>query len=196
MILEAAEIEKAELLLITTPVTLICQAIVTQIKKINPRLRIVASAATPEQIKTLHAHGVYHVVQPEFEAGLEFTRQTLLHLDIPTDRIQAFTDEVRQDLYKPLYESDAEYKTIAQLQNASRLFELTWVTLNHGSPIVGKSIQEAKIRTATGATVAGVLRKGVLHPNPTPDFAFAESDIVGIIGRKDQLAAFRQLAGS
>ena len=134
VILEAAEIDKAELLLITTPVTLICQSIVSQIKKINPGLRIVASAETPEQIKILHSHGVYHVVQPEFEAGLEFTRQTLLHLDIPADRIQAFTDEVRQDLYKPLYDSETEYKTIAQLQNASRLFELTWITLGPQQP--------------------------------------------------------------
>lgn len=196
VILEAAEIDKAELLLITTPVTLICQSIVSQIKKINPGLHIVASAETPEQIKTLHSHGVYHVVQPEFEAGLEFTRQTLLHLDIPADRIQAFTDEVRQDLYKPLYDSETEYKTIAQLQNASRLFELTWITLGPQSPIVGRSINDSRIRTITGATVAGILRKGVLHANPDPDFSFTDSDIVGIIGHKEQLAAFRELAGT
>lgn len=194
VILEAAEIDKAELVLITTPVTLICQSIVAQIKKINPGLPIVASAETPEQIKTLHNHGVYHVVQPEFEAGLEFTRQTLLHLDIPAERIQAFTDEVRQDLYRPLYDSKTEYKTIAQLQNASRLFELTWISLDPGSPIVGKTIQDSKIRTMTGATVAGILRNGTLHTNPNPDVTFRGNDIVGIIGQKEQLTAFRELA--
>jgi CPA2 family monovalent cation:H+ antiporter-2 len=194
VILEAAAVDRAELLLITTPVALTCECIVTQIKKINPGLHIVASAETPEQIRTLHDQGVYQIVQPEFEAGLEFTRQTLLHLDIPAERIQAFTDEVREDLYKPLYAADAEYKTLAQLQNASRLFELTWMTLEAESRIVGRTIHDAGIRTATGATVAGVMRKGVLHANPPPDFAFAESDIVGIIGRKEQLAAFRALA--
>lgn len=196
VILEAAEVNKAELLLITTPVSAVCECIVTQTKKICPRLHIVASAETPEQIQSLHDQGVYQTVQPEFEAGLEFTRQTLLHLDIPAERIQAFTDEVRQDLYKPLYDSRTEYKTIVQLQSASRLFELTWIGLGPDSRIIGSSIQDAKIRTVTGATVAGILRKGILHANPTPDFAFAEGDIVGIIGRKEQLAAFRDLAGT
>jgi CPA2 family monovalent cation:H+ antiporter-2 len=195
VILEAAEIDKAELLLITTPVALVCECIVSQIKSINPSLHILASAETPEQIKTLHDQGVYQIVQPEFEAGLEFTRQALLHLDLPADRIQAFTDEVRQDLYKPLYDADTEYKTIAQLQNASRLLELTWATLHPASPIVGKTIQTSKIRSATGATVAGILREGRFHPNPSPEFAFADGDIVGVIGRRDQLDAFRGLAG-
>ena len=103
IILEAAEIDKAKLLLITTPVTIVSRAIVSQVKKLNPDLRIVARAEAVEQMKALYDHGVYNVIQPEFEAGLEFTRQALLSLDIPADRIQQFTDEVRQELYRPLY---------------------------------------------------------------------------------------------
>ncbi|WP_373501145.1 cation:proton antiporter [Desulfococcus sp.] len=195
VILEAAEVHKAELLLITTPVAAVCECIVAQSQKITSGIHIVASAETPEQIQSLHDQGVYHIVQPEFEAGLEFTRQALLHLDIPAERIQAFTDEVREDLYKPLYDSQTEYKTIIQLQHASRLFDLTWINLGVESRIHGRSIQDSMIRTVTGATVAGILRNGVLHANPTPDFSFADGDIVGIIGRKEQLAAFRELAG-
>ncbi len=195
VILEAAEVQKAALFLITTPVAMVCQCIVSEIKKINPGLSIVAGAETPEQIKALHDQGVYHIVQPEFEAGLEFTRQALLHFDIPPERIQAFTDDVRQDLYKPLYDAKTPYKTIAQLQNAARLFDLSWITIGAGNPISGKSIADLQIRTTTGATVAGVLRDGRLHANPDPGFSFADNDIIGIIGQKEQLAAFRDLAG-
>ena len=53
----------------------------------------------------LHDEGVFHIVQPEFEAGLEFARQALLHLDIPVDQIDQYTDEVRHELYRPLYSS-------------------------------------------------------------------------------------------
>ena len=47
--------------------------------------------------------GVALVVQPEFEASLEFARQALLHLDVPMDLIRQYTDEVREELYRPLY---------------------------------------------------------------------------------------------
>jgi CPA2 family monovalent cation:H+ antiporter-2 len=194
IILEAAEIDKAKLLLITTPVTIVSQAIVSQVKKFNPDLQIVARAEAVEQMKALYDHGVYNIIQPEFEAGLEFTRQALLSLDIPADRIQQFTDEVRQELYRPLYNLKTEYKTLVQLQNARHLFELTWMTLDHDSPIGGKTIETSRIRTRTGVTVVGVMREGTLHSNPNPGFSFNPKDIVGIIGRTEELNAFRELA--
>ncbi|MBL7181264.1 MAG: cation:proton antiporter [Desulfobacterales bacterium] len=194
IILEAAEIDSAKLLLITTPVTIVSQAIVSKVKKLNPNLRIVARSEAIEQMKALHDLGVYHVVQPEFEAGLEFTRQALLHLGIPVDRIQQFTDEVRQELYRPLYNLNTEYKTLAQLQNACHLLELTWMTVSPDSPVIGRTIEATKIRSRTGVTVAGVVRDGTLYPNPNPGFSFNPNDIVGVIGRAEQLSAFRELA--
>jgi monovalent cation:H+ antiporter-2, CPA2 family len=196
IILEAAGIDKAKLLLITTPVTIVTQAIVFQAKKLNPDLHIVTRAETIEHMKMLHDQGVYHVVQPELEAGLEFTRQTLLHLDMPAERIQQFANSVRQELYKPLYDLNSEYKTLSQLQNADHLLELKWITLKKDSPIAGKTISELKIRTKSGTTVVGVIRKGTLFSNPKPDFSFLEKDIIGFIGRKEELQAFQELMRS
>jgi len=138
--------------------------------------------------------GVYHVVQPEFETGLEFTRQALLHLDLPVDRIQQFTDEIRHELYRPLYDVEAEYKSIAQLQNSSRLFRLTWVTIGPNSELAGKTIGQSKIRTLTGVTIAGILRDGKFYANPEPDFMLAQQDMVGVLGKTDQLTVFQGLS--
>ena len=103
IILEAAEVGKARLLLITTPVALISQAIVAHAKKINPAIHIIARAEGFEEMRGLHAQGVSLVVQPEFEASLEVARQALMHLDVPMDLIRQYTDEVREELYRPLY---------------------------------------------------------------------------------------------
>jgi CPA2 family monovalent cation:H+ antiporter-2 len=105
IILEAVGAGKAKLLLITTPVTLISKAIVAQAKKLNPHIHIIARAERIEEMQGLHDEGVSHVVQPEFEAGLEFARQALLHLDIPVDQIEQYTDGVRHELYRPIYSS-------------------------------------------------------------------------------------------
>ena len=108
IILEAAVVGKARLLLITTPVILISRVIVLNAKRLNPEIHIIARAEGIEEMKGLHHQGVSLVIQPEFEASLEFARQALLHLDVPIDEIEQYTDEVRNELYRPLYSSAKE----------------------------------------------------------------------------------------
>ncbi len=105
IILEAADVDKAKLLLITTPVAIISKAIVVQAKKLNQNIHIIARAEGIEEMQRLHSEGVSHLVQPEFEAGLEFARQALLHVGIPLDQIEQYTDGVREELYGPIYSS-------------------------------------------------------------------------------------------
>jgi CPA2 family monovalent cation:H+ antiporter-2 len=193
VVLEAARIEHARLALITTPAITSVHAIVERVRQLNPELHIVARASSVEVMEELHRLGVYEVVQPEFEAGLEITRQALLHLNIAATEIQRFTDTVRQELYAPLYETHTEYQTLAQLQNASRMLELTWVTLPPDSPLVGRTIQELAIRRKTGVSVVGVIQGGALHPNPEAAYCFASGDLVAIMGNQNQLAAFQAL---
>ncbi len=193
-VLEAARIREARLLLITVPAVIISQTIVRHARGLNPLLNIVARAEGIEQMKALYDSGVYEVVQPEFEAGLEFTRQALLHLHIPAPDIQRYTDGIRRELYAPLYETNYEYRTIAQLQNAGSLLELTWVKLPPDSFLSGRTIGEACIRSRTGASVVGVLRGGTFFPNPDAEYCFADGDMAAVIGGHQEREAFQALS--
>ena len=193
IVLEAARVKDACLILVTTPAITTTQSIVDQVRLLNSAVHIVARAEDVEQMQALHEHGVYEVVQPEFEAGLEITRQTLLHLNIPATEIQKFTDAIRHELYAPLYQTHNKYQTVAQLQNAVRLLELTWLTLPPDSPLVGRTIQELKIRSQTGVSVVGVMRDGELYPNPEADYQFTIGDLVAVMGNSEQLAAFQAM---
>jgi len=106
IILKAAQVEKAKLLLITTPSSMVSQTIAAQAKKLNPDIHMIARAEGIEEMQGLHDQGVFHLVQPEFEASLEFAHQALRHMDIPSDQIAQYTDSVRQELYRPLYDRD------------------------------------------------------------------------------------------
>jgi CPA2 family monovalent cation:H+ antiporter-2 len=108
IVLNAAGIEHAELLIITTPSAIVTKTIVEKSRQVNPKLKIVARAENIDQIQILHDLGVNEVIQPEFEAGLEVTRQALLSLNIDATDIKRFTDQVRQELYAPLYEDASE----------------------------------------------------------------------------------------
>jgi CPA2 family monovalent cation:H+ antiporter-2 len=181
---------QARLLLITVPDIVTTRAIVDQVHHRYPRLHIVARAEGIEQMRTLHSQGVYEVVQPELEAGLEMTRQALFHLHIPATDIQRFTDAIHKELYAPLYQANDDYQAVELLHQAPRLLDLTWLSLPPESPLLGQTIRQLGIRTQTGATVVGVLRTGTLQPNPDADFRFEPGDLVGVIGQRPQLEAF------
>jgi len=102
IVLNAAGIEQATLLIITTPTAIVTKTIVEKSRQVNPKLKIVARAENSDQIQVLHNLGVNEVIQPEFEAGLEVTRQALLSLNIAASDIKRFTDQVRQESYAPL----------------------------------------------------------------------------------------------
>jgi CPA2 family monovalent cation:H+ antiporter-2 len=194
VVLEAARIEHARLLLITTPAIAVAQAIVSQVRQLHPALHIVARAEGMEQMKSLHDLEVHEIVQPQFEASLEITRQALLHLNIPATEIQRFTDAVRQELYAPMYEAHDQYQTISQLQNAVRLMDVTWIELSADSPFAGRTIGELGIRSRTGASVIGVMQAGVFQPNPDATYCFEPGDLVAVIGTAQQLEVFEAMA--
>ncbi|HQG64396.1 MAG: cation:proton antiporter [Smithella sp.] len=102
IILDAADLQKAKLLLITTPVAVISLGIVAHAQRIKPDIHIIARAEGIEEMKVLYQKGVTYVVQPEFEASLEIVNQTLLNLGIPAEQLKALTEDARQELNKPL----------------------------------------------------------------------------------------------
>ncbi|MCB0016229.1 MAG: cation:proton antiporter [Anaerolineales bacterium] len=196
VVLEAARVAHARLVLVTTPAIETTHAVVTQAHRLNPDVHIVARAEGIEAMQALQAQGVYAVVQSEFEASLEITRQALLHFDISPTEIQKFTDAIRQKLYAPLYESHGKYQMVAHLQNATRLLEVSWVSLSAGSSLVGQTIEAAKVRTLTGASIVGIIHDGQLYTNPERSYRFSKGDLVAVMGNIEQLAAFQTLAVS
>jgi CPA2 family monovalent cation:H+ antiporter-2 len=194
IVLEAAKIGKACLLLITTPGIVVARSIAVHAKRLNGQIEVVVRVSDPEFLNAFKELDVRGVILPEFEAGLEMTRQALIHLRIPVTEIQRYTEELRQELYAPLFSSGTDYKTLTQMRGAEQRFDLQWAFLASSSPLVGMSIGEAQIRKATGASVVGVIRAGKLEPNPDSKFRFQSDDLVAIIGTDCARQAFQKMS--
>ncbi len=96
LVLEAAAVADASLLLVTVPGPVIARAVIEHARRANPDLDIVARTSDPDRVAELRGLGVLEVVVPEFEAGLEMTRQALLHLGVPAAEIARCAEEERQ----------------------------------------------------------------------------------------------------
>lgn len=180
-ILNAANIDKAKLCIVTIPSVSMSQAIALEIKSFNLGLRIVARAISEEHMKDLYESGVYEVVQPEFEASLEITRQALIHFNISSTQIYNFTDQIRREHYFSLDEQNVSYEAISKLKNASRTLELNWVQIPDKNFVIGESISKLNIRKITGVSIVAVISESKLIVNPSPEFILEKDQHIAIL---------------
>ncbi len=189
-VLDAAGMAEARLLLVTIPTITVATAVVEQGRSLNAGVEVVARAAGEEQMEALAELGVRQAIQPEFEAGLELTRQALLHLGLPVGEIQRFSDSVRNGRYAAVFESHPEYRTLSQVGSAVKGMELAWIALHDGSGLCGKSLAELNLRAVLGVSAVAVLRRGTLLSNPSADLVFMPEDIVGVLGCSEDADRF------
>jgi len=186
VVLEAANLSEAKQLLITVPNIVTTEAIVRYVHLNYPDLSMVVRAVGVEQMKALYEDGVYMVINPELEAGLEIARQALLNLHIPVPLIQKFTDDARRERYYGERGQQTVEQDLHLLKHARDLIELTWEELKDDSLLVGNSLRELNLRQQTGASVVGVLRNGNFISNPSADLVFETGDLVALIGNRQQ----------
>ncbi len=179
---EALLIERASLLVITIPGIVVARSIISHAKKVNHDIKVVSRIADLEFFKVFKELEVADLVYPEFEAGLEMIRQVLLYLRIPVPEIQHTTENLRHQLLASATTANGGYKTLGQMRAAELQFDLQWIELETGNPLIGVSIAEAEIRKTTGVSVVGIIRDGTLTTNPDPSFRFRQNDLVAIIG--------------
>jgi CPA2 family monovalent cation:H+ antiporter-2 len=212
-VLEAAGIGGARLVVLTIPDALATRLAVERLRGLAPEADLLVRAESAGQLEDLGRLGVYEAVQPELEAGLELARQALARFGVAAEEAQTFADGVRRELYAPISGEEAAKeggdKLFARLRQASQAIEIEWVRLSERqapgkddreSPtkrgLLGHTIGDLGVRSATGASILAVVRGDEVIPNPGADLALQAGDAVGVLGTPQQRAAFRTIAGA
>ena len=194
VVLEAAHISKAALLVLTLPGNVAARTAISRAKELNGKLPILSRASGTDSFGMLREAGASEVVLPEFEAGLELMRQTLLRLRFAPMDVHRHTDGIRRELYGDLSDPRENYRVLGHLRSAEENFDLKWVRLPGESPLAHRSIRESGVRKKTGASVVGVMRDGRFTPNPAGEFMFLPEDLVAIIGDERAREEFYRMA--
>jgi CPA2 family monovalent cation:H+ antiporter-2 len=104
--LESAGVPTARTVAVTTPDLLATEAVIRNARALNPAIHVIVRAPGTGEVSGLSARGANEVVQPEFEAGLEFVRQVLGWQGIDSFETDDLVNERRQTVYGTK-ESDA-----------------------------------------------------------------------------------------
>ena len=186
-VLTHAHLIKARLLVVTTPDDAATSVIVAAARAESPDLHIVARAASDKSVSQLYSLGAHHVIHPELEGGLQIVRRTLLELGFSLRKVQQYTDAVRSDRYNLAINTDEERHFLNELLVASDNIGLSWVPVDETSPLVGKTLVDAKLRGTTGASIVAISRENKLRANPESGTILRKGDVVGLIGSDENL---------
>ncbi|MEF2144539.1 MAG: cation:proton antiporter [Desulfovibrionaceae bacterium] len=193
-VLEAAHPGLAKLLMVTVPAFSVVRQVVELTRSLAPDLGIVARADGMGQMRRMRDLGANQVVQPALETGLEFARKALRCLGLPPGAVQHFADAVQDDDYAALAGGGDMEGSLYKLE-ALRAVEITWVRVRSGSQLQGRNIAELGIRGRTGVSVVGVLREGVMLPNPDIRMPLEADDMLALIGGPDEQRRFEKEFG-
>ena len=97
--LESAGVRTARTVAVTTPDLLATEAVIRNALAMNPEIRVIVRAPGTGDVRFLSAEGADEVVQPEFEAGLEFIRQVLGWQGIDAGETERLVSARRETVY-------------------------------------------------------------------------------------------------
>ena len=97
--LEIAGVPTARTVAVTTPDLLATEAVIRHARALNPEIHVIVRAPAAGDVRGLSAEGADEVVQPEFEAGLEFVRQVLGWQGIDASLTEGLVSARRQTVY-------------------------------------------------------------------------------------------------
>jgi CPA2 family monovalent cation:H+ antiporter-2 len=192
-ILQVANLGNASLLIVTIPFISTVKVVISFARRVNPRIKIIARADELISISELMKMNILEVVQPEFEASLEIVRQSLMALDFPITSIYGITDSIRQQNYSNSRIDSLDYSILSEIKKTPFLLEMNWFEVKNNSGLIGKTIRELEIRSRTGISIVGILKKGTLIPNPDAGSLFEENDYIAIIGLPESIALFEKM---
>jgi monovalent cation:H+ antiporter-2, CPA2 family len=193
LVLEKAHLDKAKALAIALPDPASTRLLLKRALELAPQLDIVARSHQNDEIDLLTQLGAKEVVQPEFEAALEMGAHLLAALGASRPIIHAVIDALRTNRYVSVRPEEGKRKQQRDLSAAPEL-KNEWVTLADNSPLIGMTLATADIRNLTGVTIMAIQTGDETLYYPTAKTILKGHDRLLAAGKRDELAAFRDLA--
>lgn len=192
VVLDHAGIHRARVLVIAIADPVSARQTVAVARRLNPNLKIFVRARYEAEVDELARLGANDVVAEEFETSLELCAVVMSAYGAPERMIVREKEAIRAERSSNsrVARRRRRRNTLAQLMSAADVEE---VVLPPGSPAIGQSLRDLRLRERTGASVIAVARAGEVLGNPGAEFVLAEDDVLFIFAGPREHEAARAL---
>src|SRR5438034_435823 len=186
-ILRALGAERARMLVVAISDPAATRRMVRVGRSLNARLHIIARTRYVTEIPELGRLGADVVIPEEFENSIEIFALVLAHYNVPRSDIERLVDQIRSSHYEALRGGDGAGRlSLGDVAGIPQM-AVERLRLPGDSPLVGKTLAAAGLRTQTGALVLAVARGADEIATPGPHFRLAADDVLVVVGQPPQL---------
>jgi len=198
-VLEHAGVARARVLAVLIPDPMAVRRITELARRLNPALRIIVRTRFVTEIDPLTELGANDVIAEEFETSIEIFSRALNWYLVPDEDIEKFVREIRGEGYGMLRRLETKNEPMKALAGAFAGMGVTGVKVYEGSPLAGRTLEEAALRRKKGLTVVAVSREGEVIANPDGAMRLKAGDVAFVFGSNEEIRAaaymFRQKEG-
>ena len=183
-ILEAVNIEKARVLVISYDDYPASVKIIEMTKSVRPDIPILVRTRDDSHLKDLQNLGATEVVPETLEASLMLSSYLLMLLNVPMKRVVRTMQEVRKSRYQLLHEF-FHGQDILDVSEEDNLREgLHSFTIPDGADCIGKRINELALEKNCNVKITALRHDGVSH-QPTEDAVLEAGDVLVLYAKPE-----------
>lgn len=180
---------RARMLVVAISDAAATRRIVRVARHLNAGLYIIARTRYIAEIPELTRIGADLVIPEEFETSVEIFNRVLAHYGVPRAEAERLTGEIRASHYQALRPGRTARVTLATALSGVPQLTVDRVRLDHGSPVLGRTLADTELRTRTGALVLSISRGVDDIPTPDPLLRLREGDVLTVLGQPRQVEA-------
>ena len=192
-VLKHAGIDGARVMVVAISDPAATRRITAAARTANPALHIITRTRFFQEIQPLRDLGANEVIPEEFETSVEIFTRVLDKYFLPKDEIDRVVSEARADGYEMFRSVSHEPVPLCNLELYLPDIEVTTRRVGPTSPLVGKSLAAAELRTRYGITLLAIRRGGEVLANPSGETGILAGDILILVGAPASLAAVAHL---
>lgn len=185
LVLSECNIRDATTMIVTLPEPLAAVNIIKMAREVNPDLRILVRAHRPADRASFKQAGAAQIVQPEFEASLELTKQALLGQNADQNQVARALNFIRSSRTEDSDDFDYHPPIGEIIGFANEDFIGAWLTIKES--FAGKTIKELDLRNQVGVTVLAIKREQEVVSHPPAEFSLQGNDSLYVVGHSDQI---------
>ncbi len=161
------------------------------VRQAAPRVPVVVRTRYRTEADAMLALGATVVVVEEIETSLEALAQLLVRLGLPANRVEAILETLRHESLARPRARGTDWAVV--LPDVLRQAEVSAHDVEPGDWVVGRSIAESALRTATGASIVALGRGEVYLASPDPGETLRAGDMLYLVGTASAVADARRL---
>lgn len=205
-VLEYAGIGTARAIILTIPDTHAVKAVITAIRRKNPKIGIITRSRFISEIADLYHLGADEVIVDEREAAIQIFRRILASEQVPQQELDQYTRQIRCELYDRFFEKPVFSHLTSEpkpgffesfglkIREAEQRMPKTrnsveQIHVGRNSEACGKRISDLHLRTNFGVSVIAVRRASSEDAEVSPDrnTVLYEGDTAIVIGERTSI---------